>query len=118
MSDEESSFVILGSTPTPSMEQYNGHENSIVPENGSSMTADMMQSSTQTMKNFSLLNSSLNSPSLSASNGDNLKNESLVNSKDFQTSQLIMQASGADFAEQFLMGEIPVDSMKVSNHKG
>lgn len=119
MSDEESSFVILGSTPTPSMEHYNGHEDSMVKENGSSINANVMQSSTQTMKNFSLINPSLNSPSLSATNGDNLKNDSLVNSLVNKENQLMNQsgvssASGNDFAEQFLMGEIPADSMKVS----
>ncbi len=121
MSDDESSFVILGSTPTPSMEQYNGHENSMTNENRSSITANMMQSSTQTMKNFSLVNSTLsNLPSLSATNTDNSKtNDSLVNPteiKDNQMTQSIMRAStasGNDFAEQFLMGEIPPDSLKV-----
>lgn len=120
MSDEESSFVILGSTPTPSMEHYNGHENSIVEKNGSSINSNVMQSSTQTMKNFSLINPSLNSPSLSVTNGDNLKNDSLVNSlgnKDnpLTNSNGVSMASGNDFAEQFLLGEIPADSMKVSN---
>lgn len=122
MSDEESSFVILGSTPTPSMEQYNdGHETSITKENGSSngssISANMMQSSTQTIKNFSLLNSSLNSPSLSA-NVDNLKNDSLVNSIGNNNIQMTQPmeastASGGDFAEQFLLGEIPAESLKV-----
>lgn len=121
MSDEESSFVILGSTPTPSMEQYDGLENSTTNDVASSINANMMQSSTQTIKNYSLLQSSLNSPSLSAAtNGDNSKNDSLVNStivKDFQLTPPVMQsstASGGDFAEQFLMGEIPADSLKVS----
>lgn len=118
MSDDESSFVILGSTPTPSMEQYNGHENS------SSITSNMMQSSTQTMKNFSLVNSNslTNSPSLSATKTDSLKaNDSLVNPtvvKDNQMTSSIMRASTTstnDFAEQFLMGEIPAGSLKVSD---
>lgn len=124
MSDEESSFVILGSTPTPSMEQYDGLENSTTNEVASSISANMMQSSTQTIKNYSLLHSSLNSPSLSAAtNGDNSTSDSLVNStinKDFQWTPPVMQsstASGADFAEQFLMGEIPADSLKVSLYK-
>lgn len=119
MSDEESSFVILGSTPTPSMEQYNdGHETSITKENGSSISGNMMQSSTQTIKNFSLLNSSLNSPLLSATNIDNLKNDSLVNSIGNNNNQMTQPmeastASGGDFAEQFLLGEIPAESLKV-----
>lgn len=121
MSDEESSFVILGSTPTPSMEQYNGHDSSMTKENGASNTANMMQSSTQTIKNFSLLHSSFNSPSLSATNVDNPKNDSLVNSmgnKDYLVTQpMASTASGGDFAEQFLLGEIPVESLKVSSNE-
>lgn len=114
MSDEESSFVILGSTPTPSMEQYNGHENSITNETVSSVNhGNMMQSSTQTIKNFSLLHSL----SLSATNGDNPKNDAPVNSmgkRDFQLTQSAMEGSTASVAEQFLMGEVPADSLKVS----
>lgn len=107
--------MILGSSPTPSMEQYNGHENSMAK---SSITASVMQSSTQTMKTFSLLNT----PSLSASTANiksnNFKNDSLDKSIGNEASQLThpneASGSGSDFAEQFLMGEIPADSMKVS----
>ncbi|KAG4066977.1 hypothetical protein HA402_007725 [Bradysia odoriphaga] len=119
MSDDESSFVILGSTPTPSMEQYNGHEHSMAKENGS-ITSNVMQSSTQTMQNFSLVNSLLlNSPSLSAAHADNTNGDSPVNSvagnEGNPLTQSMMKAStasGNDFAEQFLLGEIPADSLK------
>lgn len=123
MSDEES-FVILGSSPTPSMEQYNGDNTSMMTkpnalQNGSLISENMMQSSTQTIQNFSLLNPS--SLSLSAhSENANLKNDSLVksleNNDDMQvTNEVVSSASGVDFAEKFLMGEIPADSLKVSN---
>ncbi|XP_037046614.1 NF-kappa-B essential modulator isoform X2 [Bradysia coprophila] len=119
MSDDESSFVILGSTPTPSMEQYNGHEHSMAKESGS-ITSNVMQSSTPTMQNFSLVSSLLmNSPSLSAAHTDNLNGDSPVNSVAVNEGNPLTQsmmkaptASGNDFAEQFLMGEIPADSLK------
>lgn len=120
MSDEESSFVILGSTPTPSMEQYTGHESSTtkenVIENGSSIAANMMQS-TQTITNFSLLNPSLNSPSLSTTKKDSYEDyESFRSSVNYKPTNGLeaSTASGGDFAEQFLLGEIPADSLKVS----
>lgn len=116
MSDDESSFVILGSTPTPSMEQYNGHDHSMTNENGS-IASNVMQSSGQTTQNFSLVRS----PPLSIAHADNNVNgdslgdsASSVNKANPLVQSTISTASGNDFAEQFLLGEIPADSLKAS----
>lgn len=117
MSDDESSFVILGSTPTPSMEQYNGDVHSMTKENGSS---NSMLSSTQTIKTFDTVNSLVTSQLSANKKTDSLKNDSPGNpmeNKDKPLQPSIMStstASKADFAEQFLLGEIPADSLKVS----
>ncbi|KAJ6633002.1 NF-kappa-B essential modulator, partial [Pseudolycoriella hygida] len=115
------SFVILGSTPTPSMEQWsNGEEHDISDseQNGSSFSSNVMQASKETVKHYSIVD--FNAESLSATNtkakGDNFtKNGSLSYSISNGNSQQIMttsNSSGAAFAERFLLGEIPADLLK------